>query len=454
MHSEIIILAAGRGVRMGGGVKALRPLGGSPLLAHVLGCARAAGARRIHVVHGEGEDSVLRRHCDLRGVNLVAQPQPLGTGHALMQALPAVKPAATVCVMPADAPLVRPTTIRRLCDAAADGLAILTVHNPDPGGYGRILRNKAGKVTAIREARDADARERAVTEVNTGFIAAAAALLAELLPRINRDNAQGEFYLTDLAAAAVDAGHDIADCTCDDPEEAAGANTVAELAALERMYQRRAANDLMRAGVTVMDPARMDVRGELSAGAGCTIDVNVVTEGRVQLGNQVYLGPGVVVRESTVGDGSRILAHSVVDGAAIGNGATIGPFARIRPGSVISDSAAIGNFVEVKNSAIGAGAKAAHLAYLGDSEVGDGANIGAGVVTCNYDGANKHRTAIGAGAFIGSGAMLVAPLTVGAGATIGAGATVTKDAPPGKLTLTEKRQRTVDHWRRPAKEAR
>jgi len=450
MHCEIIILAAGRGVRMGGGVKALRPLGGSPLLTHALGCARAAGARRIHVVHGEGEDEALRRHCDLRGVNLVAQPQPLGTGHALMQALPAVAAAATVCVMPADAPLVRPATIRRLCDAAADGIAVLTAHNPDPGGYGRILRDAAGQVTAIREARDADAGERAITEVNTGFIAAAAALVAELLPRINRDNAQGEFYLTDLVAAAVEAGRAIADCACH-PEEAAGANTVAELAALERTYQRRTAGDLMRAGVTVMDPARMDVRGELSAGAGCTIDVNVVTEGRVQLGDNVHLGPGVVLRESTVGDGSRILAHSVVDGAAIGAGVTIGPFARIRPGTTIFDSATIGNFVEVKNSAIGPGAKASHLSYLGDSEVGEGANIGAGVVTCNYDGAAKHRTAIGAGAFIGSGAMLVAPVTVGGGATIGAGATVTKDAPPGKLTLTEKRQRTVDGWRRPAR---
>ncbi|MDD9851657.1 MAG: bifunctional UDP-N-acetylglucosamine diphosphorylase/glucosamine-1-phosphate N-acetyltransferase GlmU [Gammaproteobacteria bacterium] len=454
MHSEIIILAAGRGVRMGGGVKALRPLGGLPLLAHVLGCARAAGARRIHLVHGEGEDAALRRHCDLRGVNLVAQPQPLGTGHALMQALPAVKAEATVCVMPADAPLVRPATIRRLCGAAADGIAGLTVHNPDPGGYGRILRDKAGKITAIREARDADAGERAITEVNTGFIAAPAALLAELLPRISRDNAQGEFYLTDLIAAAANAGQGIADCTCDDPEEAAGANTVAELAALERKYQRRTAGDLMRAGVTIMDPARMDVRGELSAGDGCTIDVNVVTEGAVQLGSHVYLGPGVVLRESTVGDGSRILAHSVVDGAAIGSGVTIGPFARIRPGTTISDSATIGNFVEVKNSAVGPGAKASHLSYLGDSEVGEGANIGAGVVTCNYDGAGKHRTAIGAGAFIGSGAMLVAPVTVGAGATIGAGATVTKDAPPGKLTLTEKKQRTMDGWRRPAREGR
>ncbi|MCP5153468.1 MAG: bifunctional UDP-N-acetylglucosamine diphosphorylase/glucosamine-1-phosphate N-acetyltransferase GlmU [Ectothiorhodospiraceae bacterium] len=453
---HVVILAAGQGKRMRSALpKVLHRIGGRPLLEHVISAARALGPERVHVVYGHGGDQVrdaLGATEIGRDVSWIEQAERLGTGHAVAQAMPAVADEAMVLVLFGDVPLVRTETLAAVVERAREsGLALLTVELEDPTGYGRILRAEDATVRAIVEERDADATTRAVREINTGILAVDATRLRGWLDRLDNRNAQGEFYLTDIIAMAVDAGVTVRTAAPTGPAEVLGVNDRSQLAELERHFQAGEARRLMAAGATLMDPARVDVRGEVEVGQDVVIDVNVVLEGNVSIGDGVQIGPNVVVRDSRIDAGACILANSLVEEAQVGAGCRVGPFARLRPGAVLAAEVHIGNFVEVKNSNIGVGSKANHLTYLGDSEVGAGVNVGAGTITCNYDGANKHRTVIGDGAFIGSGVELVAPVTVGEGATIGAGSTIGRDAPAGQLTLTRAPQVTRSGWQRPVK---
>ena len=453
MSLEIIILASGRGLRMRSTQpKGLQLLGGKPLLGHVLDSAGAVDATRIHVVHGPNGDALKRQFAE-HDLHWVLQDDPRGTGHAVRQALPGVAAEATVCVLYADVPLISATTIRQLA-AAADhtgALAILTVTPSDPAGFGRILRNAGDRVTAIREYADASPDERAIREVYSGFLACRAAQLGAWLGRINDNNAQGEYYLTDVVETAVADGGVIEALRCNDPIEVAGVNSRNELAALERRYQAQLAAQLMEQGVMVRDPARLDIRGTLEAGSDCVLDVNVVIEGRVVLGDRVTLGPGAVVHDTEIGSDVAVHAYSVISGARIGDHCRVGPFARVRPGTELAPNVRVGNFVELKKAAVGGDSKINHLSYVGDAAVGRRVNIGAGVITCNYDGAGKHRTEIGDDAFIGSNAQLVAPVKVGKGATVGAGSTITRDAPPGALAVARAPQRNLPGRRKRAR---
>ena len=452
MSLSIVILAAGQGTRMRSGLpKVLHPIGGTPLLGHVLRTARALNPARIIIVHGHGGETV---RAAIAGDDLlwVEQQPQLGTGHAVMQALPHITSDSRVLVLYGDVPLLRPDSLSALLERLEDhGLALLTTHLPEPRGYGRILRDDAGRILRIVEEKDATELERKIKEVNTGILAAGAADLATWLARVGTGNAQGEYYLTDCVALAVEDGKAVGAIACHDPNEVAGVNDKLQLAQLERVYQRARARELMTSGVTVMDPERLDVRGEVSVGRDVMLDVNVVLEGRVELADGVRIGPHSVVRDCRIGPGSEVLAHSVLEEADIGPDCRIGPFARIRPGTVLHGAAHVGNFVEIKKSEVGLGSKINHLSYVGDSRVGARVNVGAGTITCNYDGANKHVTVIGDDAFIGSNAALVAPVEIGAGATIGAGSVITREAPPDTLTLTRARQTTVPGWKRPTK---
>ncbi len=448
MPLEVIVLAAGQGTRMRSQrPKVLHELAGRPLIAHVLERARALGPGRITVVYGHGGDSV-PAVVDDPSIRFVHQDEQLGTGHAVRLALPDCPDDTTLLVMYGDIPLIEAGTLSRLVDAAAGALAVLTVELDEPGAYGRILRS-AGRVTGIVEAKDADAGELAIREVNTGFVAAPRGLLAGWIQRLGNDNAQREYYLTDIVAMAAADGVTVNAVRAADPGEVEGINTRAELARAERRWQQGIARRLMDAGVTVADPARLDVRGEVTAGEDCFLDVNVVLEGAVTLGRGVRVGPGCVIRDADIGDGAEILAMSVVEGARLAAGCHVGPFARVRPGTVLEAGARLGNFVEAKEARIGPGSKVNHLSYVGDCDIGRDVNVGAGVITCNYDGASKHRTVIGDEAFIGSDCQLVAPVEVGAGATVGAGTTLTRNAPADKLTVGRVPQRTVAGWRRP-----
>lgn len=454
MSLEVIILAAGKGTRMRSGLpKVLHPLAGRPMIAHVLDGARALRADAIHLVYGHGGDAV-RAAVDDGTLHFVHQDEQRGTGHAVRLAMPAVAGDAVALVMYGDVPMIRADTLRPLVEAGAGGLAILTARLDDPARYGRIVRDDAGAIRGIVEAGDANDEQLAIDEINTGFLAAPAARLADWLERLRSDNAQGEFYLTDVVALAVADGLDVHGVAADDPAEVLGVNSRVELAAMERRWQQATARSLMAEGVTLADPGRIDVRGSLRAGIDGFIDVNCVFEGEVVLGERVRIGPGCVLRDSVVGDDVEIFAHSVVEGARIERDCRIGPFARVRPGTVLDIGARLGNFVETKMAAIGAGSKVNHLSYLGDCEVGRDSNIGAGVITCNYDGANKHRTVIGDGAFIGSDCQLVAPVSIGDHATVGAGTTLTRNAPAGQLTLSRAPLRSLSGWRRPAKKPR
>ncbi len=455
MNLSVIILAAGEGTRMRSALpKVLHPLAGRPLLAHVVDTARALSPARTLVVYGHGGEA-LRERLPLSGVEWVEQARQLGTGHAVQQAMGHLPTEGTVLVLYGDVPLIKPSTLQRLlAGAGEDSLMLLTAHLPEPAGYGRIVRDERGRVCRIVEDRDASLVERAIDEINTGIMALPAARLATWLARLDNDNAQGEYYLTDVVALAVADGVGVATASPDEAWEIQGVNDRLQLAALERLCQRRRAEALMRDGVTVMDPARLDVRGELEAGRDCLLDVNLVCEGRVVLGAGVTVGPNVYLRDVRIGDGTTILANSVIEEADIGPACQVGPFARIRPGTVCARGARIGNFVEVKNARIGAGSKVNHLSYIGDTTMGEAVNIGAGTITCNYDGARKHRTVIGDRAFIGSDTQLVAPVTVGEGATIGAGSTITRDAPPGELTLSRAPQQTRAGWQRPVKKSK
>jgi len=452
MPVSVVILAAGQGKRMVSDLpKVLQPLAGRPLLAHVIDTARTLNAAAIHVVYGHGGERVREAIPD-SGIHWTLQAEQLGTGHAVLQALPAIPDEHTVLVLYGDVPLVRAVTLSDLAGRAGpNSIALLTAVLPDPAGYGRVIRDTTGRVARIVEHKDANHKELAVAEVNTGILAAPAARLRRWLSALKRDNAQGEYYLPDCIVAAVRDGIAVEAVVAASATEVLGVNDKLQLAEVEAAHRRERAAGLMRAGVTIVDPARIDIRGEVSCGRDVVLDVNVILEGKIQLGDRVRVGPNCLLRDCEVGADTVINANCVLEASTMGTNCVIGPFARMRPGNRLADGVHIGNFVELKNSAIGAGSKANHLSYVGDTDIGAQANVGAGTVTCNYDGANKHRTTIGDGAFIGSGTMLVAPVTVGADATIGAGSTITKPAPPGKLTLERGRQQTLDGWKRPAK---
>ncbi len=449
---HVIILAAGEGKRMKSRrPKVLQAVAGRPMLGHVIDTARALGAAGIHVVHGHGGDQVRAAFAADADLRWAEQARQLGTGHAVQQAMPGVPDEARVLVLYADVPLITVDTLRGLLAAAGDGLAVLTDTLADPAGYGRVLLGADGRVEAIVEHKDASEAQRAVRLVNTGVIAAPAAGLRRWLAGLRNDNAQGEYYLTDVFAMARAEGRPAAQAGCTVAGEAEGANDPIQLARLERAFQRRAAEALMRAGVRLADPARFDLRGQVQAGADVEIDVDVVLEGRVVLGEGVRIGPFCRLRDVELGAGTVVAAHSDLEGVVAGEGCSIGPFARLRPGTELADAVHVGNFVETKKSRLGRGTKANHLSYLGDAVIGERVNIGAGTITCNYDGVNKSTTTIGDGAFIGSNSSLVAPVEIGEDATIGAGSVIGKPAPAGKLTVARARQTTVDGWQRPRK---
>ena len=454
MPISVVILAAGQGKRMKSDLpKVLQPVAGRPLLKHVIDTARELSASDIHVVYGHGGERV-REALAAENVTWALQAEQLGTGHAVQQAMPGVPDDHIVLILFGDVPLVQAATMQRLVDAAANGeaLGVLSVRMKDPSGYGRVVRDRAGTVARIVEHKDANQKERAIDEVNTGLMAASARRMREWLAQLRNDNAQAEYYLTDVVVMAAKAGLKVNAILADREDEVLGVNDKVQLAEVEAVYRKRRATELMLQGVTLVDPARFDARGPVTVGRDVHIDVNVVLEGKVSLGNRVRIGPNVVIRDSEIGDDTVVFPSCVIDHASIGPNCNIGPFARFRPSSSLAQGVHVGNFVEVKNSILGAGAKANHLTYLGDATVGERVNVGAGTITCNYDGANKWRTEIGAGAFIGSGAMLVAPVKIGAGATIGAGSTITKDAPDDKLTLERSKQLTLDGWKRPVKQ--
>jgi bifunctional UDP-N-acetylglucosamine pyrophosphorylase/glucosamine-1-phosphate N-acetyltransferase len=448
----VVILAAGQGKRMKSTLpKVLQPLAAKPLLAHVLATARALGPAAVCVVYGHGGEAV-RAAFTNENVTWVLQSPQLGTGHAVLQALPHLPSAGVTLVLYGDVPLISSATLHRLvASARAGNLAWLTQRVHDPRGLGRILRDAAGRVIAIVEEKDATPEQRGIDEINTGFLACATAHLARWLPRLDNRNAQGEHYLTDILAMAVAEGIAIDAQQSHDAWEVAGVNDKAQLAALERAHQRRLADRLMEEGVTLIDPARVEIRGELHCGKDVLIDVGCVFEGKVTLGNGTRVGPYCVLIDVNVGECAAILPYTHIEGASIGRAARIGPYARLRPGTELEEDTHIGNFVEVKNSRFGARSKANHLTYVGDSTVGCDVNIGAGTITCNYDGANKHRTVIEDRVHIGSDVQLVAPVTVGEGADIAAGTTIWKDVPPGGLALNEKKQLHKPDWKRPVK---
>jgi bifunctional UDP-N-acetylglucosamine pyrophosphorylase/glucosamine-1-phosphate N-acetyltransferase len=449
---HVVILAAGQGKRMKSRLpKVLHRLAGRTLLEHVVAATRELDPAAIHTVYGHGGQQVPDAHPAL-GVQWVEQREQRGTGHAVEQAMPAIPDEATVLVLVADAPLIDADTLRDTVAAAGEGsLALITVQVEDPRGYGRVLRGSDGRVVGIVEDRDASDSERSVKEINTGILAASAASLRGWLRRIDESNAQGERYLTDVIALAVGEGVGVNSINPGAVEEVLGVNDRSQLAALERHYQRRQAEQLMRDGVTIMDPARLDIRGEVDIGHDVLLDVNVILEGKVVIAEGTSIGPNCVIKNADIGPESHIFANTVIEQASIGARCEIGPFARLRPGTDLAEEVHIGNFVEVKNTHVGRGSKANHLTYLGDSRVGKDVNVGAGTITCNYDGAEKHTTVIEDGVFVGSGVELVAPITVHAGATIGAGATVTKDVPSGVLSVNRGRQTTIENWTRPTK---
>ena len=432
--------------------KVLQPLAGRPMLAHVLATARELEPAAIHVVYGHGGDEVKAAFAAEPDLLWTLQPEQLGTGHAVMQALPSIPDNHQVLVLLGDVPLVSRRTLQRLVNDSANGeLALLTAVADDPTGYGRVIRDEHGVVARVVEEKDATDDERRVNEVNTGLMALRAGALRRFLARLDNDNAQGEYYLTDVIALAVADDTKVRGIVIDSATEVLGINDRAQLAIAERTVQRRLADDLMARGVTFADPSRVDVRGELTVGRDVFVDVGAVFQGKVELGDRVRIGPYAVIEDSKLGAGTVVHAHTVMSGAESGPDCEIGPFARLRPGAKFARHVKVGNFVEIKKSTVADGSKVNHLTYVGDTEIGRDVNVGAGTITCNYDGANKHKTTIGDRAFIGSGVMLVAPVSVGADATIGAGSTITKDAPPGELTLERSKQVTVPGWQRPKK---
>jgi len=451
-HLSVVILAAGQGKRMNSGLpKVLQPLAGQPLLKHVIRTAVELEPAHIYVVYGHGGAQVQAALAH-EPVEWILQAEQLGTGHAVMQAMCVIPDDHTVLVLYGDVPLIRAATLKNLLALADEGaLAILSVDLGDAAGYGRIVRGADGRVSAIVEHRDASPAELEIRELNSGLMAAPAGRLREWLLGLGNNNSQREYYLTDVVAGAVAAGERVEAVRCLHGSEVTGVNDRIQLAQVEALHRRARAEELMLAGATVADPARIDIRGDVEVGPDVFIDINAVFTGTVRLGRGVKIGPNCVIGDSVIGAGTEIHANSIIEHAVMGENCRVGPFARVRPDTTLDHDVHIGNFVEVKNSEVGAHAKANHLSYIGDARVGSGVNIGAGSITCNYDGQNKWPTEIGDGAFIGSGSMLVAPVRIGAGATIGAGSTIGQNAPDGKLTLARAHQTTVAGWTRPRK---
>ena len=449
---SVVVLAAGQGTRMKSALpKVLHTVAGRPMLAYVLAAAQQLSPQEICVVYGHGGEQVQAAFAE-QNLSWARQDPPRGTGHAVLQALPYLPEGGVTLVLYGDVPLITPDTLSRLVSVAADEkLVWLTIRIANPTGLGRVLRDAKGNVRAIVEDKDASEEQRKINEINTGFLACPTEWLRKWLPTLRNNNTQGEYYLTDILAMAVAGNLAVETISPGDELEVTGVNSKDQLAEVERATQRQAALKLMTAGVTLLDPARFDVRGELDCGSDVTIDINCLFEGKVSLASSVKIGANCILRNCNIGEDSEILPFTFIDGAIIGRAARIGPYARIRPETTLADSVHIGNFVEVKASNIGASSKANHLSYIGDASVGSNANIGAGTITCNYDGANKHRTVIEDNVHIGSDVQLVAPVTIGKGADIGAGTTVWKDVAPGTLVVNEKNQVTKPGWIRPVK---
>ena len=451
MNLDVIILAAGQGTRMRSSLpKVLHPVAGRPMLQHVVDTARELSPAAIHVVVGHGAEAVSAAMAG-QALNWVRQEQQLGTGHAVLQAMPAVDAANTVLVLYGDVPLLSAETLRALVEQGQDAPALLTARVADPTGYGRILRDANGALRGVVEHKDATAEQLQIAEINSGVLAAPASDLNKYLPAVGNANSQGEYYLPDVLAMAVAEGHPVQTQLAGSELEILGINDRLQLSQVEREFQLRQAHSLLREGVSVADPARLDIRGSLQCGQGVSIDVNVVIEGNVILGDGVTVGPNCVLRNTEVAAGATIHAMSHLEEALVGIRASVGPYARLRPGTVLAEEARIGNFVETKKAKIGVGSKVNHLTYIGDCEMGDGVNVGAGTITCNYDGVNKHQTRLGDGVFIGSNSTLVAPLEVADGGFVGAGSTVTRAVDVNELAVSRARQRNIAGWQRPGK---
>jgi bifunctional UDP-N-acetylglucosamine pyrophosphorylase/glucosamine-1-phosphate N-acetyltransferase len=448
---HIVILAAGEGTRMKSNLpKVLQPLGGRPMLTHLLDTAGSLGPERIHVVIGSGAEQV-KDACSGYGVDWIIQAERRGTGHAVMQAMPGIPDQASVLVLLGDHPLIPAALLSEMITDQSGPLALLTMELNDPSGYGRILRDPGGNIIGVVEDSDAAPHQLEIQEVNTGIIMADAMKLRIWLDRLDCDNANQEYYLPDIFAMARAESGEIHGVIAPDDRDLQGANDRRQLAELEKRYRQRMACKLMESGVQVIDPERVDLRGTVKAGFDVCVDINVVLEGENRLGDGVSIGPGSVLTNCDLAAGTMVRAHSVLEGVTTTGACEIGPFARLRPGTVLSAGSRVGNFVETKNTRLGENSKASHLSYLGDSTIGNNVNVGAGTITCNYDGANKHQTMIEDDVFIGSDTQLVAPVTIGRGATIGAGSTVTRNAPPDSLTVSRSRQTTIPDWKRPRK---
>ncbi|WP_369349341.1 bifunctional UDP-N-acetylglucosamine diphosphorylase/glucosamine-1-phosphate N-acetyltransferase GlmU [Stenotrophomonas sp. JAG2] len=448
---HVIILAAGAGKRMKSALpKVLQPIAGRPMLAHVIDTARQLEPAAIHVVYGHGGEAVRQAFADQPDLRWAEQGQQLGTGHAVLQAMPEVPDAATVLVLYGDVPLIRAETLRHLLSQSGR-LAVLVAEVADPTGYGRIVRNAEGKVGAIVEQKDASDEQRSIRTINTGIITAESTALRRWLSQLSNANAQGEYYLTDIFAAAASDYTPAEMAFVQEPQDAEGANDPWQLAQLERAWQMREVRALCAQGARVLDPARLDIRGTVTVGSDVQIDVNVILEGRVVLGDGVSIGAFTRLKDVTLAAGTVVKPHCDLEGVVSEGAADIGPFARLRPGTVLAEGSHVGNFVETKKVVLGAGSKANHLTYLGDAVIGSKVNIGAGTITCNYDGVNKSQTTIGDRAFIGSNSSLVAPVVIGEGATVAAGSVITRGAPADKLTVARARQETIDGWKRPTK---
>ncbi|WP_444902620.1 bifunctional UDP-N-acetylglucosamine diphosphorylase/glucosamine-1-phosphate N-acetyltransferase GlmU [Microbulbifer sp. SSSA007] len=453
MTIDVVILAAGKGSRMHSDLpKVLHPIGGIPMLGRVIEAARQLGEVEITVVIGHGAEMV-REHFADSGVHFVEQAEQLGTGHAVAQAIPNFREGATVLVLYGDVPLVKSGTLQSLLSAADKGPALLSVEMANPAGYGRIVRDEAGRVLAIVEEKDADADTLAIREVNTGILAAPAELLSRWLPELSCDNAQGEYYLTDVIARSVSEEMAVTGVRASDVLEVSGVNSRSQQAQMERALQHSRALALMNAGTTLLDPARIDIRGSLECDTDVSIDINCIFEGRVTLGKGVQIGPNCLLKNCHLADGTRVEANSIIEDAEVGEACTVGPFARLRPGTELAAGAKVGNFVETKKAKVGVGSKINHLSYVGDAVIGEAVNIGAGTITCNYDGVNKSLTEIGDGAFIGSNTALVAPVKVGSGATVGAGSTITREVGSEELAVARGKQRNINGWQRPTKKS-
>lgn len=451
---DIVILAAGQGSRMKSSLpKVLHTVGGKPMLQHVIDNAQTLSNSQVHVVIGHGAEKVKEILSD-QSVEFALQAEQLGTGHAVAQAMPCVSDNGVVLVLYGDVPLTRSETMAELVKIAERGqFGLLTVNLQDPTGYGRIVRSDSGDVVAIVEQKDASEAELAITEVNTGILALPSSLLKAWIPQLSSNNAQGEYYLTDIIAMAAEQGVQIQAIQPATEQEVQGVNNRMQQAELERWYQLGQAERLMLEGVSLADPARIDIRGEVTVGHDVSIDINVIMEGKVSIGDNVTIEANCIIKDSIIGSGTHIKANSMLEKAVVAENCDIGPFARLRPGSYLANNAKVGNFVETKKVTIGEGSKVNHLSYIGDAEVGVGVNVGAGTITCNYDGVNKSITEIGDGAFIGSNSALVAPVKIGAGATVGAGSTITKEVAAEQLAVTRAKQINLNNWQRPVKKS-